>query len=154
VFRCAGTWMAKQFPYRRVSPCKPAHAQCRCGNNPAWPLVICGRGSLAPPRPPGVAMPVSSRLQQIEDESQGPAKRNRKPSNLPSRWRSRETRRAHHGSRCRRWRRVREWLSRATKSRLPQAARGQRRGLAAGCPASHWRRCSKQVGIGRTAQQG
>lgn len=36
----------KQFPIDQF-PAQPAHPQCRCGHNPAWPLVICGQGLLA-----------------------------------------------------------------------------------------------------------
>jgi len=36
----------QQYPIDEF-PAQPAHPQCRCGHNPAWPLVICGQGLLA-----------------------------------------------------------------------------------------------------------
>ncbi|HEY3415704.1 MAG TPA: minor capsid protein, partial [Armatimonadota bacterium] len=36
----------QQYPIDQF-PAQPAHPQCRCGHNPAWPLVICGQGLLA-----------------------------------------------------------------------------------------------------------
>ena len=36
----------QQYPIDNFPP-QPAHPQCRCGHNPAWPLVICGQGVLA-----------------------------------------------------------------------------------------------------------
>ena len=41
-----GSLDGKQFPIDEF-PAQPAHPQCRCGHNPAWPLVICGQGLLA-----------------------------------------------------------------------------------------------------------